>query len=345
MLVSRIKRPFSHLLPRGGFPQDVEIWTRRGEVARKIAEVPTREGVPINGVQTGPRGFHWRQDQPNTVVWVEALDGGDLKNKVPFRDKIVSLAKPFAGTPAEMAKTEWRYAGVSFTEKGIGLLGEFDRGSRRIRTWILESGAQPRKLWDRRQDAAYENPGSPVTRRDTGAGGFGGGGGGGIVQTGDYIFLTGLGSSPEGDRPFIDRLNLKTLATDRLFRSDSKSYETVVALLDDNAKMILTRFESQTDPPNYFVHDLQGGAPTRAVTTFKDPQPQLRGITRQFITYQRKDGVKLSATLYLPPGYQKGQRLPVVMWAYPREFGDADAASQITGSASRFTMVGGYSPL
>ncbi len=353
-LVTTTKRPFSHLIPMNGFPQDVEVWSRANQVVRKIAEVPSREGVSLTGVQTGPRGIRWRPDQPATVIWTEALDGGEMRNKVPFRDKVMSITAPFTGSPAELAKTEWRFAGLSFTEKGIALLSESDRATRRIRTWILETSSQPRKVWDRRQDAAYENPGQPVIRRDSGAGGFGGGGGGGfgggggagpIMQTGDYIFLTGVGSSPEGDRPFIDRLNLKTLQSERLFRSDSKSYETVVAPLDDEAKMILTRYESPKDPPNYFVHDLSANT-TRAVTDFKDPQPQLRGVTKQFVTYQRKgDGVKLSATLYLPPGYKPGTRLPVIMWAYPREFGDADSASQITGSGNRFTTISGYSHL
>ena len=347
LLVTRTKRPFSHLIPMGGFPADVEIWTRRGELVRKIADVPSRETVPINGVQTGPRGHNWRQDQSATVVWVEALDGGELKNKVPFRDKIMSLAAPFNGPPAEMAKTEWRATGIAFTEKGLALLNEFDRPTRKIRTWLLESGAKPNKVWERRQDAAYENPGTPVTRRSPGVTGFGGGGFGGgatgpIIQRGDHIFLIGQGASPEGDRPFIDRLNLKTLQTERLFRSDAKSYELAVAPLDDDGRAILTRYESPKDPPNYYVHELASNK-TRKVTEFKDPQPQLRGVQRQFVTYQRKDGVKLSATLYLPPGYKPGTRLPVILWAYPREFGDPDSASQFTGSPNRFTLVSGYS--
>jgi len=347
ILVSEVKRPFSHLIPIDGFPEDVEVWTRDGQVAKKIADVPSREGVPLTGVQTGPRNCQWRQDQPATIVWVEALDGGDLKNKVPFRDKIMWLAAPFKADPMETARTQWRYAGISFTEKGIALLSETDRATRHIRTWILESGTGPRKLWDRRQDAAYENPGTPVARRDTGAGvfgGFGGGSAGAIIQNGDTIYLTGQGASPEGDRPFIDRLNLKTLASDRLFRSDAKSYETVIAPIDDDAKTILTRYETPTDPPNYYVRDLNSNS-RRAVTDFKDPQPQIRGVTHQFVTYQRKDGVKLAATLYLPPGYKPGTRLPVIMWAYPREFGDPDSASQITGSPNRFTIVSGYSHL
>src|SRR5204862_1186292 len=138
--------------------------------------------------------------------------------------------------------------------------------------------------------------------------------------------------------------NLKTFETTRLFRSDAKAYETVIAPLDDEGKKILTRSETPTDPPNYYVRELASDA-RRAVTDFKDPQPQLRGVTHQFITYQRKDGVKLSATLYLRPGYKPGTRLPLLMWASPRELGDADAASQITGSANRFTTLHGYSHL
>jgi len=348
LLVSRIKRPFSRLLPMNGFPNDVEVWTRRGELAKKVADVPSSEGIPINGVETGPRGVRWRPDQPATIMWAEALDGGDLKNKVPFRDKVLALTAPFTGAPAEVIKTEWRFGGISYTEKGIGLLGESDRATRRTRTWILEAGAEPRKLWERRQQDAYSNPGSPVAKRDGGGGGFGGRGGGGgggvILQRGDSIYLTGSGSSPDGDRPFIDRLNLKTLKTERLFRSGEKSYEAIIAPLDDDAKMLLTEYESLTEPPNYYVRDLAAGT-KRAITQFKDPAPQLAGIEKQFITYARKDGVKLSGTLYLPAGYKKGERVPLVMWAYPREFTDTDTASQVSGSPYRFTRIGGISHL
>ena len=349
LLVAKIKRPFSHLVPMARFPQDVEIWDRKGAVARKIADVPSGEGTPLTGVEPGPRGYHWRADQPATMLWTEALDGGDPKVNVPFRDKVVSIAAPFTGQPAEIAKTEWRFGGLSYTEKGVGLLNESDRVTRRTRTWILEPGAEPRKLWERRQDAAYENPGSPVTRRDTGdagggRGGRGGGGGGAIVHTGDYIYLSGQGATPQGDRPFVDRLNLKTLQSDRIFRSAPDALETFVAPLSDDMSRFLTRSESPKDPPNYYARN-RDTTTKRPVTEFKDPQPQLRGVDHQFVTYKRKDGVMLSATLYTPPGYKKGDHVPVIMWAYPREFGDADSASQITGSPNRFLLVNGYSHL
>jgi dipeptidyl aminopeptidase/acylaminoacyl peptidase len=339
LLVTKIKRPFSHLIPINGFPMDVEVIDLKGNVVRKIADKPNREDVPLTGVETGPRSFRWRLDQPCTLVWVEALDNGDLKNKVPNRDQVFQAKCEDRLQPVAFAKTENRFANIAFTEKGVALLTEFDRPTRRVRTWLIEPGAEPRKLWDRKQDAAYDNPGTPVTRRDTGIrGGFNQRDNGPILQHGDSIYLIGQGASKEGDRPFLDRLNLKTLLSERLFRSGNDEYEMPVAPLNDDVSAILTRRETPKDPPNYFVGD-------RQLTSFKDPQPQLRGVTKEYVTYQRKDGVTLSATLYLPPGYTKGQRLPVIMWAYPREFGDADSASQVSGSADRFTIVSGYSHL
>ena len=334
LLVSKVKRPFSHLYGMSGFPKDVEVWNRRGELARKVADLPSSEGIVMNGVQVGPRQYAWRPDQPATLTWVEALDQGNPKNAVPFRDRVLTLSAPFTGQPAEFGKTEWRFASLTFTDKGIGLLAESDRASRRQRTWVLDDLAAPRKLWDRKSDDSYSNPGTPITRRTAGA----------VIQSGDVIYLSGVGSTPQGDRPFLDRLNMKTLASERIFRSDDKSYETIVAPLDDAAKTVLTRYETPTDPPNYYVRDIGAGT-RRALTAFKDPAPQLRGVQRQFVTYKRKDGVTLNGTLYLPPDYKAGTRVPVVMWAYPREFGDADSAGQVTGSPNRFTTYTGASHL
>ena len=73
--------------------------------------------------------------------------------------------------------------------------------------------------------------------------------------------------------------------------------------------------------------------------------PQLRQIKKQLVTYQRADGVSLSFTLYLPPDHKPGQALPTVVWAYPREYNDADTAGQVSGSTNRFTTIGGMSHL
>ena len=93
------------------------------------------------------------------------------------------------------------------------------------------------------------------------------------------------------------------------------------------------------------MRDLSTGA-LAAVTRFKDPAPQFAGVTKQLITYSRPDGVQLSASLYLPAGYDRTQGpLPFLLWAYPQEFRSASAASRVTGSPYRFTRPTGMSPL
>src|SRR5262245_60342726 len=336
ILVSHVKRPFSRLVSASNFPTDIEVWTRRGDLVKSVGDIPLADGIPIGGVMTGPRRVAWRSSTTASLVWAEALDRGDPKVKVPFRDRVMTWAAPFTGTPAEVVKTEFRFSGWSETETGVTLLSESDRVSRVTRTWIIDSpGGAPRRLWYRKTQDAYADPGTPVTRLRPGSG---------IVQNGDWIYLTGTGSSPEGDRPFLDRLNLKTLTTERLFRTDDRSYETVVALLSDDGRSVLTRYETRLEAPNYFVRDVSAGS-KRPLTAFTDPAPQIRSVEKQLITYKRKDGVQLSGTLYLPPGRKPGERLPLVMWAYPVEFGDADSASQVTGSPNRFTIISGASHL
>jgi dipeptidyl aminopeptidase/acylaminoacyl peptidase len=343
-LVTRTKRPFSRLVPRGDFPKDVEVWSRTGDKIRTIADMPMGDAVPITGVITGPRDAEWHAAAPATAVWVEALDGGNLKNKVPHRDRVMTLAAPFAGEPSELAKTEHRFRGIEWTARGDALITEFDRQERWTRTWLIASAsgtqaATPRKVWDRSAQDAYADPGDPIVRP----------GGRVLLQHGDSIFLKGNGASPEGDRPFLDRLDLATLKTERLFHSDKNAYEAVVGLLADNGTSVLTQRESKTEVPNYFVRTLpaSGVVGPRALTAFTDPAPQLAGIQKQVIRYKRNDGLELSATIYTPAGFTPGKSapLPTLLWAYPQEFTSASAAAQVKGSPNRFTKVTGASHL
>src|SRR5262249_45316780 len=144
---------------------------------------------------------------PATLVWVEALDGGDPKKKAAQRDKVVRLAAPFQGDPAELVRTEQRFMGISWGERGdTALLSDFDRNKRRRRTFAFnpqDAGKAPRLLWDRSINDRYRNPGLPVTRTLPTGGEV-------MHMDGNSIFLTGPGSSPKGDRPFLDRFDLTT---------------------------------------------------------------------------------------------------------------------------------------
>jgi len=338
VLIARIVRPFSYLVPSGAFPQEIEVWNLKGDVVHHIATLPSSEGVPIRGVRTGPRAINWRPGTPATLVWAEALDGGDPRTKVEHQDRIVTLAAPFTAEPTELARLVKRYAGLTWDTQGVGFLQEYDRERRWAKTWIVDAtkpGTPPVLLFDRSAEERYSDPGFPLIRM-TPTGDFA------MQRSGDWIYFTGTGASPQGDRPFLDRLSLRTRKTERLWRADTVHYESVVALLDDAAKRFVTRRESRSEPPNYFVRE---GTNLRALTAFKDPAPQLTGIQKRLLTYTREDGVPLSGTLYLPPGYTPGTRLPVVMWAYPIEFASASAAGQVSAAPNRFNIIRGPSHL
>jgi dipeptidyl aminopeptidase/acylaminoacyl peptidase len=338
-LVVKNHRPYSYVLPAFAFPRKVEVWDQGGKVVHTLADLPLADRVPIEGVPTGPRSAHWRPTEPATLVWVEALDGGDPRREVEHRDRVRILAAPFDGEARELAKTKHRFRGLTWGEKGVALLADYDREYRRQRTYLLDAGkpgTAPRLVWDRAIQDRYRDPGTPLMRQVPG--------GAVLRQRGDDIFLVGAGASPKGSRPFLDCFNLDTLKATRLFQSAADCYETVLDVLSDDGSRFLTRHESPTTPPNLRVR-AAGKEAVTPLTTFTDQAPALRKITRKLVTYRRGDGVPLSFTLYLPPDYKEGTRLPTLLWAYPREFTDRKLAGQVVDSTTRYTTLAGPSHL
>ncbi|HLJ30652.1 MAG TPA: prolyl oligopeptidase family serine peptidase [Candidatus Angelobacter sp.] len=351
ILTARIHRPYSYLLPFNDFAKDVEVWDHSGKMEFKLASLPLAEHVPIEGVMTGPRDYDWIATQPATLCWAEALDGGDTRAKVPYHDHLLMLSAPFTDQSKELVKLEQRFVpagggfggggqSVLWGASGMGLLHDYDRNRRWVRTFMVnvnQPGAAPKLIWERSIRDRYRDPGTPLMRRLANGKRV-------IWQNGDSIFLSGAGASPKGEFPFLDRFDLQSQKTERLFHSAEGSFEEAVTLASEDGSHFITRYESPTEPPNFFLRSA-GSQDKRALTHFPDAAPQLRGITKQIVTYKRADGVPLSFTLYLPANYKQGDRLPTVVWAYPLEFNDADTAGQISGSANRFTTITGISQL
>ena len=335
MLVASVHRPYNYLLNAGSFPKEIEVWSRDGKSERKIASLPLEDRVPVDGVPTGPRNFTWRADKPGTLMWVEALDGGNPKEKVPNRDRVLALSAPFLGEPAEQLKVNERYMGTSFIDgTSTALITDYERNRRWIRTQLfdLEHPANPpTTIISRDSRDLYGDPGTPLGKLNASGQAV-------VIQSDGKLLMAGNGASPKGDMPFLNTIDLADQKISTLFQSSEDSFEDVVAVLDDKAAQFITRRESPTEPPNFFLHD---GTSQKQLTHFTDPSPALRGIKRQLVTYKRPDGVPLSFTLYLPPNYTPGTRLPTVVWAYPLEYNDADTAGQINGSQKRFLSLVG----
>jgi dipeptidyl aminopeptidase/acylaminoacyl peptidase len=322
--VELVRRPFSYLVPMGSFAGETVVLDMSGRRVHRVSERTEASPPPIgrDRVRAGPRSVSWRSDAPATLVWAEAQDEGDPRREARVRDR---------------EGTTWGRGDLALVRSGW-------QTASRTRTHVVSPdapGTAARVLWDRSAEDRYADPGTPVTTRNEA--GFP------VLlmsPDGRRIYLTGEGASARGSYPFLDRMEVAGGRTERLWQARDPHYETLVSVLDREGRRILTRRESLTEPPNYYARDLARRT-AAAVTDFPDPAPQLAGVGRQIVTYRRADGVALSATLFTPPGYdaKRDGRLPVLMWAYPREFRDAAAAGQLADSPNRFPQLGGASPL
>jgi len=353
ILINAIHKPYSYVVTYERFPKEVEVW----DVAHPdhiqthtIASLPLADRVPIHGVPTGPRDFSWRATDPATLVYAEALDGGDWNVNVPARDKVMLLKAPFSSAAVEITRTEQRYEDFSWSEQpSTAILTEYDNNRHWTKSFIVDVDdpqQKPRLLWDLSTDESYKNPGSPISRQLANGSWV-------IRQDGDSIYLSGIGSSPDGDRPFLDRLDLKSLKTERLFRSDKTSLERFLSFTGPDTHTFLTWHQAPTDPPNAFTRKLgkpvdasEGEATfastSVALTHVPDPTPEVRAIKKRLVKYKRADGLDLSFTLYTPPGYKEGTRVPTILYAYPLDYADASTAGQVTGSQETFTQLYEY---
>lgn len=340
LLVQRLKRPFSTRVPWFYFARSVEVWDMAGRTLATVALLPVSDEIPRQGVPTGPRAVRWQALVPETLVWLEALDGGDPLRKVDKRERLMTLEAPFTGAPQERTRLTHRFSGLDFTaRKGVVLLTENDRDRRWTTTSLVDlaSPASAKVVFDRSVRDAYGDPGDPLMEtRPTGERV--------AVQDGDVIYLAGDGASEGGDRPFLDRFDLGTLEKRRLFLCDAARFESVLAFLPGSRTKALVRSESPVDPPNLYAVDLATGA-RQKLTDDRDPAPLLTKASKELVRYARKDGVPLSGTLYLPPGHTPGTRLPALVWAYPLEYSDAATAGQVRGSTRSYPRVSGASPL
>jgi len=349
-MVESIKRPYSYAVTYERFPNDVVVFDLAHGTQKVIAAVPLTDRVPVHGVQEGPRDFEWRATDPATLIWAEALDKGDWKVTVPNRDKVMLQRAPFTAKPQEITRTQQRFVGFSWTaDPRIAFITDIDQNRHWRHTAIIDIDnpkQKPRVLWDLSSDEHYKNPGSFVYRALPNGVYV-------VRQDGDAVYLRGQGASSKGDRPFLDRLNLKTLASERLFRSEATAYERFMAF-DGPSSQFLTWHESITDAPNAFLRTLGGKTAdaeegeARFVTTSQqithvaDPTPIVRQIKKKLVNYKRKDGVDLSVTLYTPPNYQEGTRVPAILYAYPLDYADSKQAGQVSGSQQSFTRLPYY---
>lgn len=340
LLISTIQKPFSYIVPLTRFPQQYNVYDMNGKVVKTIADVPLSEVLPkgFMAVRTGKRSIGWRTDEPATLFYVEALDGGDPETEVEYRDALYLLKAPFDGNATQLLKTKLRYAEITWGDAGTAVVEDYWYDTRMQRTLLINPSApeqEPRLFVERNFQDVYSDPGRFETHKN---------------QFGKYVlsidnnklFLIGRGHTAKGQFPFIDQLDLKTLKTERLYQSAyTDKMEEIYNFTDVKTGEVLIRLQSKNEYPNYYFRNIKRKIAPVQITHFPNPFASIENVYKEVIKYKRADGVELSGTLYLPAGYDrnaKTEKLPLLIWAYPSEYKDRNSAGQSTANPNEFTF-------
>ena len=344
ILISIIQKPFSYLVPYYRFPTKYVIYSSKGKELTVLHEVPLIEDLPkgFMAVRTGPRNFSWRSDMPSSLIFVEALDDGNPEMDIKYRDEVFEVTYPFKQNKSSLLKTINRFYSIDWCNDTLAVGYDYWWNTRNTKAYMFNpsnKNKEPEIIIDRNYQDRYNDPGSFVKTRNSYGKSL-------LAINEQNLYLMGDGLRDDGQFPFIDQMNLKSLKKVRLYESTYKDKMEDLVDFDVDAKMILTRIESATEYPNYFFRDLKANDIKR-ITSFDNPFSSIMEVSKEVIEYKRSDGIDLSATLYLPKGYDinKKQRLPMIMWAYPREFKDSNSASQVTQNKNGFTFPFWGSPI
>ena len=341
IMVTKIKRPFSYLVTYSRFPSESNIYDVNGKFVKTVNNVPLDEVRPkgFMATRTGKRSMQWRSDKPATIVWAEALDKGDPEVKVDYRDVVYQLDAPFNGQPKEILKTKQRFSGIRWGNDNVAIAFDYWWNTRNLKTYLFNpSTAEAKIISDRNYQDVYSDPGDFVSSKNK-YGSYT------LTINGDNLYLMGDGYSKEGQFPFIDEYNIKTGKTKRLYKSKyTDKLESLNFAIDMKKGDILVRIESKTDYPNYYIRNIKKNKLT-AITDFDNPFKSLESVDKRVINYKRNDGLDLEGTLYLPLDYKEGEKYPMILWAYPREYKDKASASQSTANPNEFVYPYWGSPI
>lgn len=344
VMVTTINRPFSYLVPYYRFPSTTTIYKANGDFVNTFLEVPLIEDLPkgFMAERTGKRDVNWRNDKPATLVWTEALDGGDPENEVPFRDEVFMQDAPFTGNITSLLKTKDRFRYIQWGNDNTALAHDYWWNTRNTRTYLFNPSnnkQEPKIVFDRNYQDVYNNPGNFVSTKN---------------EFDEYVleldnnnaYLIGDGYSDAGKFPFIDEINLETLQTNRLYHSKlTDQVEDITMALNAKQGEYVVRIESKNQFPNYYIRNIKKRIGLQPLTQFENPFKSIQDVQKEVIKYNRADGLELTGTLYLPTDYEAGKKYPMIMWAYPQEFKDKSSAGQNTKSSNEFTYPWYGSPI
>ena len=339
IMLTTIQKPFSYVVPLNRFPSKTIVYDKNGTEIKTVNEVPLNEIIPkgFMAVRKGKREMTWRNDKPATLSYVVALDEGDPAKKTDFRDEVFLWEAPFANNPTTLIKTPQRFNSITWGNDNIAIVTDEWYDTRNTKTYLVNPSnpeEQPKVISDRNSQDIYSNPGVFETTKNEYNKYV-------LAIENDNAYRIGEGFTKDGQYPFIDEFNLKTLKSKHIYTSAYKDKKEDLLEIEDfkNGK-ILVQIQSKSEYPNYYFRNIKKQNSLTPITSFKNPFESIKNVSKEVIKYKRKDGVELSGTLYLPAGYDKvkKEKLPLLIWAYPAEYKDKNSAGQSTQNSNEFTF-------
>jgi len=344
VMVKSIGKPFSYLVPYNRFPSKTIIYTDKSKEVALVSDQPLVEDLPKGFMACidQPREFSWRKDRPATLVYVQALDGGDPANEVDYRDEVFQLEAPFTGQPQYLLKTINRFDGIIWGNDRVAIASDYWWNTRNTKSYLFNPSkpqATAQLVFSRDYQDRYNDPGDFVVRKNKL--------GSSVLEIDqDNVFLIGDGYTEKGQFPFLDRMALASLKTTRVYTSEYTDKLERIYDFDVEQDRLIVEIESRSDFPNYYSRSLQTNELAQW-SQFPNPFESIASVSKEVITYAREDGLELSGTLYLPIGYDRltKEKMPMIMWAYPREYKDKSSAGQNTQNPNQFTYLWYGSPI
>lgn len=318
-LVVRLERPYSHMLPASRFPRTIELWDLHKGIRIDAPGLPQQEDITPTRGRPLPT-LAWRPGPATALGWIEDGDKGS---------QWLVLAPPTAVSANALAQSDQPIASFGWTSVGTPYFSVRPQPGE-IRFFVVRNG-QPHSLWQGATTDLYGQPGRAIrTQGERGS----------VLEHNGYVFMASDGLGDDGPHPYLDALNLDTLHSDRVFTSPAGVYGRVIAIVDSRTLLVVR--ESETEPPNLYRVT---GTSYQPITHLDSPYPELEGVSRRVVEYDRQDGVRLHGTLYLPVGYDGRTPIPTLVWIYPREFSDSQYAEQMDERSFRFHHIRGASPI
>ena len=337
IIVKTIQKPFSYIVPVSRFAWTEEIWDLDGEplVALRTSEANEGDSDEEYFEDNGRRNIQWRPDGEGLSLLIKPVEEDEEEEaeekseeeeeteESKIADRIVQWLPPFGEVDQNVIyESESEMESVAYSSNGdILFITERNGGSEELFAVYAADTAATYPVYTYDTDDFYDNPGNLSYHRSS-AGEW-------AVRLSEdesSVFLSGTeyfeDVEENAPRPFIDRLDIQSGESERVFQSSEDYYESVESILTANSDQIIIERQSSVEYPNYWFVDLNSNDRMQ-LTENRDYNEALAQAPRDRFKVTRPDGIEFWMEVVMPPDWD-GEPLPGFIWHYPREYDDQE---------------------